>query len=154
MAPSSAYYSILQAAKQIVDGLLLADWNAALVPSQIRKLPAVEEGLDALPLVLIVPHDKPEGFVRLSYRLIGVTYRVEVVSVAANNHDLASHLDYLLSWRERIRTPFERPDLMMQNVNTVYLGWVEGEAPIDREKVNNNYDYSGLSLLVTNAEAG
>jgi hypothetical protein len=149
MPAQSIYNSILTAVQQAVEGLTL-ELGAATLPVVIRKLPKVQEPLDTVPCVLVVPAAPEQVEVANFEGLVYVWYTVGVVVVAANNQDFSSNLDSYLSWREQIRRLFQAPSL--PGVSQVWDTEVHPEPVIDPEAVNADYDYSGLTLRFRTVE--
>ena len=149
MAAASNYYTVLTAVKAVIDGLSLT-LNAAAVPSAVRKLPRAEETIDALPLICVVPPQEPDSYEWNSFEGRNCQYPVEVVIVAAGNRDFTTNLDVYLSWRQAIRDAFKGP--LLSGAPTVWRTDVDPELVIDREQVNNDYDYSGLIVRCQSQE--
>lgn len=149
MPAASIYNSILAAVQQDVAGLTL-ELGPTVLPVVIRKLPKAQEPLDTVPCVLICP-DAPEQVEVANFEgLVYVWYTVGVIVVAANNQDFATNLDTYLSWREQIRRLFQAPTLA--GVSSVWDTEIHPEAVIDPEGVNDNYDYSGLTIRFRTVE--
>lgn len=156
--PSSVYWSILQAVQQVVGNLGLSTESNVLVPVNIRKLPKAEEKLDVpLPVIAVVPADKPPRREPLAFGVGsgGAIYQriwpVEVVAISAGNRDFSqSGLSTYDTWHEAICSAFDTPTL--ENVPQVFDVNVEPDALLDREHLNEAYDYMGLLLEFTVAE--
>lgn len=151
------YYPILQAIKTIVDGLTLKDWNNNLLSSALRKLPKVDESIDTLPLLCIVPKDEPAKRIPFAFATGGpvykVTYPCEVVAIAAGNRDFSTHLDTYMSWQSAIAAAFNTAANLKTLVPAVWDVNVRLGLIIDRAQVNDNYDYGGLTIDVATTEA-
>ena len=153
MAAPSNYYPILQAAKTIIDGLNLTDWNGNPLPSAIRKLPAVEQEIDVLPLLAIVPKEDPPKRKCISFGpAYTEEYPCEIVAIAPDNRDFTSHLDWYLGWHFAITQAFKLPAPVKAIVPAVWDVNVRPDLVIDRAQVNDNYDYGGLTLEVSTLE--
>lgn len=155
-ALASQYSPLFAAVAGVVSTLALADANAVLLPVNVRKLPKAEELLDPLPQVAVCPADRPESIRRISFEsLVAVTYRVEIVFLAAGDRDFTSrNIDYYAGWREATRAKFQKPDTLQGVVPTVSQCVVEPAPLLDRGELKNAYDVGSLTLLITNTEQG
>lgn len=146
----AVYNDILSAVQSQILSLGLT-FNAKSVPVTLRKLPAIIEEVDTVPMIAVCPKDEPEEYKRIGFeKTMQVTYQVEIVIIAPGNRDFESNLDVYLSWRESIRNLFRQPPLA--GVPEVWMMMPKGEVPIDRDNVNSNYDYSGLVIEFTTVE--
>lgn len=151
---SANYYAILQAIKTIVDGLGLKDWNTSAVPSAIRKLPKVDENIDTLPLLAIVPKDEDPKRTPIAFGPVyKVEYPCEVVAIASSNRDFTSHLDTYTAWQAAIAAAFNSPTSLKSLVSPVWDVNVSLNLVIDRGEVNDNYDYGGLTIEAITSES-
>ena len=118
-----------------------------------RKLPKVNETLDALPVIIVCPSQTPEEIGDASFdNLVDVFYNVDIVFVAANNQDQSTNLDEWLEWRQQIRRAFGQPDSITSTVASIWDIEIRPMAPLDRTQINNNYDYSGLTIRFKSQE--
>lgn len=145
------YYPLLQAVQTIVNGLNLQDWNNRPVPNAIRKLPKVDESIDALPLLCIVPKNEPPARQTLAFGPSGtpyykVTYRIEVVWIVGGDRDFTSNLSTYTAWDHAIQHAFDSPASLKAKVSSVWDVNVRPGLIIDRSQVNDNYDYGGLTI--------
>lgn len=150
----SIYSDLLAGVNAAVVGLNLtytpegttAPVNANVV---VRKLPRVEENLgDTLPLIAICPKDTPERIeVASAESESGVFkwYVVEIVVIAAGNQDFVSNMPAYFSWREQIMRSFQSAKPV--DVYGLYDTEMRPEVPIDRNRVNANYDYQGITVV-------
>lgn len=130
-----------------IEGLSLTLGVATPVVEQ-RKLPAVAEELDTLPMVLVVPPTTPDEDVPFdSEGARKQTYGYQIVIVGAGNRDAVTNLDNWRDWRQQIADRFGtvRPidyEGLLPPVKVLH------DAVIDRAAVAQNYDYSGMGLRV------
>ena len=144
MPAASVYYSILAAVQSLVQKAATQFNPQPAV--ELRKLPKVGETLEVLPVLLVTPHPQPEKDEPADTEgRRFVDYRIQVVHVAAGNRDFQSNLDLYLNWRQAVRRLFDAP--LLAGASQVYDTQVLPEVVIDRNLVNMNYDYSGLSFL-------
>lgn len=130
-----------------IEGLSLAVGAAEPAVEQ-RKLPAVAEELDTLPMILVVPPATPDRDVPFDSEGARLQeYGYQVVIVAAGNRDAVTNLETWRDWRQQIADRFG-------TVRPIdYPGFlpplkVLHDAAIDRATVAMNYDYSGLTLRI------
>ena len=150
MPSLDVYQTILDAAEGVVSALALEE--APRVTQ--RMLPVAREEIDTLPAIFVCPSETPEEERRLSAEDDAgqeVVYSVDVVAVAANENDYATHQRKYLRWREQLRQAFRVP--RMDEAPTVYQTEIRGWAPLDRRKLNETYLYSGFTLRFFSAEA-
>lgn len=144
------YNDILDAVVSQIQTLGLTLGSTSVVVAK-RKLPKREQGLDTLPLIAVVPSDKPETVKRLGFEdAVSVTYRVDVVVIATGDGDPVSNLDTYLDWRQKIRRLFQ--EWPLAGVDSVYDVRIDPDTVIDRDALNQNYDYSGLTAWFLSAE--
>jgi hypothetical protein len=149
---AGVYRSLLQAVSDTIATLQLS-YRGVLVPVAIRDLPRVEEGLDTLPVFLITPHTKPFRWTRFgSEGQKKWTYPVEVTAVSASNFDFVDSEGSNLDWREAVANAFNSPTVAA--VPSVRLVEIDGDPPLDRGKLNQQYRYSTLSILFHSIEGG
>jgi hypothetical protein len=130
----------LEAVKDVVDGLGLQHRGVS-VPVVVRKLPAVEEQLDSVPMVCVYPErDDLEWF---SFRSQVSVYPVGVAVVRPADGNLAME-STAAAWREDIRDAFRSPRL--SGVSEVWDADVEPGEPLDERLYSKNYDYMTLLL--------
>lgn len=147
------YYPILQAVQQIINALALRDWNNLPLPNAIRKLPKVDEGIDTTPLLCIVPRAEPPVRKPIAFGPIyRVTYPCEVVAIAGGNRDFSTNLSTYMGWQSAIAVAFNSPANLKSIVPAVFDVNVRLGLIIDREQVNNNYDYGGLTIEAITSE--
>ncbi len=149
----STYYNLLSIVKTTIEGLNLDGIDNANIV--IKKLPAVEQKVDTLPMILVVPSDQPEDVKRFTFeKEVSITYRIEVVIVAAGNLDMSStNLSTYLDWRQKIRKIFHQAPLNTLGVpSSVWDIAVQPLQPLDRRLVNQSYDYQGLAVLFRSVE--
>jgi hypothetical protein len=60
VAAGSFHNDILNAMATMITSLRLVDQNAAAVSVSVQKLPKAEETIDTLPVLCVVPSEKPE----------------------------------------------------------------------------------------------
>lgn len=147
---ANEFSSVLSVVKTQVDTLALT-FSGAAVGVAVRKLPRAEETLDTLPLICVCPRgpEQVEPFTTEDHVL--VKYQVEVVIIAAGNRDLTdTNLSTWLSWREQIRRLFQWG---LEGMTGCIKVDVNPDAPLDRGKLNKNYEYSGLGFRFWVVEA-
>ena len=145
----AAYTSVLNQVQAVIQNLTLT----GLPPQNvlIRMLPKAEEEVDPLPQVAIVPSEKPEIIADAGFEnQVDVTYEVQVVIIAANNHDFATNLPTYLLWREQVRRAFQPQKLL--GISTIWSVDLDMEPPLDREMLNKQYAYSGMGIKFVNRE--
>lgn len=128
---------------------------------QLTKLPAVEESIDTLPLAAVVPSESPEEVRPAAFEnQAHAVYSVDVVLVSKGkrllgmdgNTDANDDLARQLQWRESVRKAFYDPRAL--GVTGLWLTEVRPGPPIDRGKVNANFDYLPLTLRFHTLEQG
>jgi len=136
----STYYNLLNAVASVVSGLTM--------PAAVRKLPAAEEAVDTLPLVCVVPQDRPEDVNPYAFGFTEVVYHVAVAVIRAGQHSLTTGLDVALDWRDRIIGAFNQPrhPTVAAAVPSLYDTRITPEMPVDRAALNLNYDYAVVGL--------
>ena len=133
-----------------ITGLTLT-FNSVAVPVKKRKLPTVEETIDTLPLIAVCPLDRPTRIEPESFEgFFSVTYLFNVVVIAAGNRDLLASLDVYEGWLQRIFYLFASDRL--DGVAAVWNSEVVPGVLLDHGKLNQNYDYSGVSLSFMTTE--
>lgn len=147
------YYPILSAVKQIIDSLNLKDWNNNPLPSAIRKLPKADETIDTLPLLCIVPENRPPQKTPISFGYYKVTYPVEVAWIVGGDRDYTSNLSSYTAWQTAISAAFNLPAALKAIVPAVWDANAKPGLVIDRAQVNDNYDYGGLTIDAITSEA-
>lgn len=150
---TAAYGMILDATLATVRGLTLTGIDNPLTQIIKRFLPKASEELDTLPLVVVAPSETPEDVRPLSGendKAVEVIYAVDIVTIAASQHDFASNMDRYLDWRETIRQAFQEPTA--NNAPTVFDTEIKPFSPFDRPLLNQNYAYCGLRVLFHSAE--
>ena len=150
---ASVLDSILSAVTTTVQGL---NFSGAVATSNIKRrmLPKVSETLDSLPCILVAPGPGGEQVEDFSFEdgvAKHVVYQVEVVVVAASNHDYATNEATYEDWRQTVRRAFQSHSLA--GVPTVFQISLRPSPPFDRRLLNEQYAYSGLVLLVHAAES-
>ena len=147
---TSVYWSILQSIQATVAGLALVDWSNVVVPVAIRKISKGEEALDTLPLIAVVPQDRPPKRKTLAFgagnvAVFRTAYLVEVAFVAAGNRDFTSaHLDVYMSWHESVTNAFKTPGSIV--VTSVMDVNVMPDLITDRKEMDDSYDIGGLTI--------
>ena len=139
------YYSILEAVRDKVRTLTLDGIQPADV--KIRKLPKATESLDGLPCVVVAPGEDPELLTPHSFEddaSYEVAYSVDVVCVADDDADFVTNIDRYFRWREQVRRAFQSPRL--EDVPAVFDTRLKPLAPLDRQLLNNNYAYTGITV--------
>ena len=151
---SQNYYPILQAVQSRINALALTDWNNNPLPNAIRKLPKVDETIDALPLLCIALDDKPPKRQVITFGPVyRVTYPVQVVWVADGNRDYTSNLSAYTNWEYQISNAFQTPAGLKASVASVWDVNVIPSLVLDRSEINDNYDYGGLTVEVVTTES-
>lgn len=147
----ATYTTILNAVVSQVTALGLT-LGATTLPVALRKLPRAEETLDTLPLICVCPSDRPESVENFSSEdVVLVKYVVEVVSIAGGKRDLTgTNLDSYFGWREQVRRQFQGE---LNGVAAVINTTISLDSPLDRSKLNKNYDYSGMKLVFHTIES-
>lgn len=146
-----AHQTILDALAEVVGALALEDSPEV----RQRMLPSVREEIDALPCVLVCPSEQGETPKPLSMEADAkweVPYACDVVIVAANNQDFLTHQQKYLRWREQVRQAIQPQTLA--GAADVFRTEVRAWAPLDRGRLNQNYAYSGLTVVARTKEAG
>lgn len=152
------YFPILQAVQAKINSLNLVDWNSNPLPNAIRKLPKVDEQIDTLPLLCIVPKDeapqrKPLCFnVASSSPYYRVSYPVEVVWIAGGDRDFTDNQSTYMQWQSAIAAAFNLPSSLSSSVPQVWDINVRLNPVINRSVVNDNYDYGGLIIEAITSE--
>ena len=119
------------------------------VPVYLRKLPKAEEVLETPllpPVIHVAPQDRPEDIQPWSTEdEVLVKYGTDVVLIAAGNSNFTDiNMDLWFRWREQERRLFQfglQPTFL-----NVFFAEVTPYAPMDREALNKNYEYSGLAF--------
>jgi hypothetical protein len=150
----SNYFDILSSIQTTITNLNLS----GLSQISIRKLPAAQESLDVLPLVIITPKDEGEKIDRAGMEdNIFVTYPVDVIIISQNNRDVTSNnLASYMDWRRQIRDSYQEPPIPNA---TAYLQQYSikikcmPDAILSRELLNLSYDYQALSIYFTVVES-
>lgn len=146
----SNYFNALTAISNSIQGLDLA-LSGQAVAVNIRKLPKREEGLDPATQVLVVPSETPERVEQFAYpNQVNVTYSCQVMVVSPNDGDQITNLPTYLDWRQDIRQLFQGPPLT--TVSGCWMTKIVPGKPLDREKINLNYDYLDLAVEVSCVE--
>jgi hypothetical protein len=120
----------------------------------IRKLPAAQETLDVLPLVIVSPKEQGETLEYSGFEgNIRATYPVDVVIISQNNRDVTSNnLASYMDWRRQIRDQYQIPPIPNATsgliASTVKID-CKPDPILSREIINLSYDYQSLSLLFT-----
>ena len=144
----SPYDSILNSVQSLVDDLGLS----GVVVKKV-KLPKVQEIIDSLPLIAIVPSPEPESIQEFSFNEQNITYKVDVVIIRSNDGDLTMDSDdTTMNWRNQIINVF-RPLVTLTGVSSVWNIFVKPKIPLDTPKLSEHYDYSGIRLLIHNIES-
>jgi hypothetical protein len=148
---ASVQNNILNAMATMITALSLVDQNGDDVTVSVQKLPKAEETIDTLPVLCVVPSEKPEQIEQWSFEGDAkVGYTVQVVAIQAGQSQMILGLDTILSWREIVRQLFGARQI--PTVSSVYDVWIEMETIIDREKLNQDYDYTGMAFVVWSNE--
>jgi hypothetical protein len=157
------YPDILRTAEAALKALNLqglVPLHSAAANVVVRKLPAVEEELDMLPMLCVVPSDEDEEIARADFEGgkfcthkfdVAFIAKGRLLPAAEGNADPNSDLYRQLGWRKRVR------DLFFDPVTFLSVGRIKGTTvkpgrPVDRNKVNQNYDYSIISVEVRTQE--
>lgn len=117
-----------------------------------RKLPAVGEGLDPLPVGILTPPEEPDSDVPFDTGTNGVEgrrlheYGFGVTLIAKGNRDLVNGLSDVRTARQAISFRFGR----VRPLSTPGFLWLKimPGAVIDRGAISQNYDHSGMGLRV------
>lgn len=142
----SNYFNALSAIEASINGLSLAI-GGQTVTVNIRKLPKREEGLDPATQILVVPSETPERVEQFAYpNQVNVAYSCQIVVINPNDGDQITNLPTYLDWRQSIRELFQGPPLT--TVSGCWMTKIVPGRPLDREKINLNYDYLDLSVEV------
>lgn len=140
---ANEFSNLLTAVKESIETLGLT-FGGSAVGISLRKLPRAEETLDTLPLICVCPRGPEQVEAFSTEDNVLVKYDVEVVLVAAGNRDLTStNLATWLLWREQIRRLFQ---FELSTITTILKVDVNPDQPLDRAKLNQNYEYSGLGF--------
>lgn len=145
---NSLYSTILNFIVSQVSGLGLI-YQGNVVPVVVRKLPKAEEVLETplvAPVITVAPEERPEFIEPWSTENeVLVKYGVDVVLIAAGNSNFTDiNMDTWFRWREEQRRLFQFG--MQPTFSFVPFCEVTPDAPLDREKLNKNYEYSGLAF--------
>jgi len=148
---ASVYWSILNAVASIISNLGLT-FGVTVVPIVVKKLGAVEQGLDTMPVIEVCPDRNPERVSPASAESqVFVEYRLEVYAYASGNSDFTSqNLDVYLNWREQIRRQFQ--GTLLAGVPQVYDTDMQPEDPVDRDLMYQNYDLTLLAITFKTIE--
>lgn len=141
------YNPILDAVTAAILGLNLT-LGSRTVAVEKRKLPAVQEEIDTLPLICVVPDPKvlwDVPFATGGIRKRG--YGTGIAVVSKGDHDARKHLADYTGWRDAIadllaRPPAGFPDGYLEH--RIQLG-----VTIDPQKYSQNYDYSAMAVYWT-----
>lgn len=151
------YQDVLTEAKAKLQGLALPGIASNV---QVMKLPGVDEQIDTLPLLALVPADEPEEIKRLDFEgTKNVTYVMEVVAIskgkkllgAEGNGDPNDNLFRQLDWRQQVRDLFYN-QAALSAVPQVRRITVAPGKPVDRRKVSQNYEYAAITVRVVTRE--
>jgi hypothetical protein len=145
---SAVYTQCLDGTVAAIAGLgLQIDGSPAAVAK--RKLPTAQESLDTLPLIAVVPSERPTR--EQPFDTGGANgrmlreYLTQVVAITAGNRDPEGKLDEHLDWRQAISRRFGKPKSLPE-VEEIYTTKVEPEVVIDRSAFNQNYNYSAMAI--------
>jgi hypothetical protein len=127
---------------------------------QVGKLPGVEEELDTLPLLVICPGDEDEECRRADFEgnkfavyvfdMVLISKGKRLLAASGNidpNDDLYRQLDWRQQVRDRVFTPETFASVPVVKTTRVIPG-----RPVDRNRVNQNYDYSTITVRVFTQE--
>lgn len=153
----STYSDLLESVRSRVYALALP----GIVEVVVMKLPAVEEELDTLPLIAIVPSEEDAEHRPYSYgNQAEVVYPVEVVAIskgkrllaAEGNTDPNDNLSRHTGWQSRVWRSFYDPRVL--GIPGVWKCEIRPGKPVDRGAVNQNYDYVPVTLRFRVLEVG
>jgi hypothetical protein len=153
----SVYSDLLEAVRARVQSLGLPGIAAVAV----MKLPAVEEELDTLPLIAIVPAEEDAEHRPYAYdNQAEVVYPVEVVAIntakrllgAEGNESANDDLSRHTGWQERVRHAFYNPRVL--GLAGVWKTEIRPGKPVDRGAVNQAYSYVPVTLRFRVLELG
>lgn len=128
---------------------------------QPRKLPAVEEEIDTLPMLAIAPADEAELVERADFEGgLFKTYALELVAITKGKKLLTlENLDdpnqsffERAYWRETVVNLFRNPTVLKAAIPQVLGCSAVPGKPIDRQKLNQAYEYSSVVLRVRTKE--
>jgi hypothetical protein len=154
----STYRDILDEALAQVKLLALAGISDNVF---LMKLPGVEEAIDVLPLVAIVPTEEPGEVKRVSFEgPKQVRYSFDTVFIVKGKRLLAltgnadPNDDYypVAAWRQQVVDLFFDPMSLKTAVASVKTTRVVPGPPLDRTRLAQNYDYSKLQVQVFTME--
>ena len=146
---------ILNAVAAKIQGVLLTDpATNQFLPVVIRKLPRRQEGIGPIPQITVYRSDSPEDLKYLAFKQQSTIYTIYVVIIAAGNQDLVSDIAVYDGWRNAIQNSFKPPNLPRSN--PLLLGvpgcWDVRVVPdvwLDRQHINQNYDYQATAIHVS-----
>lgn len=145
--PTDVYFSALGSVRDAVAALGLDGISPSNV--KVRMLPVVRQVLDTLPCVIVCPSDQAEEVEPFSFEddaAYEIVRGVDVVQVAANAADFSTNLGTYLRRSEQARRAFGQQ--VVTNVPGVFRIRFRPWAPLDRSKLNQDYAYAGLTLLL------
>lgn len=152
----SVLFDILEAVQANVEALELTLSSAPTTPItvDIGKLPKREEVIDGLPKISItgavdLDSRRPFSFGDKWF----IEYIVEITLMAPNNRDNATNLEDYTDWRYEVQNRFRKPPLSGGPAVVYDLDVLDGDF-LDREILNQGYDYQQVVVKVTTIESG
>ncbi len=128
---------------------------------ETRKLPTAEEEIDVpLPVICVNMSDRQETAKCYCFdpaagrALLKKVYYVDVTTISAGNHDFTgTGINIYAAWRENILNAFRPPwGTPIIGVPQVFDLDVIPDVFLDRQKLNQNYDYQCIRLGVVSGE--
>ena len=146
MPQSSTYFSILTAVQSVIQTLNLLDWNGNTVPSLVRKDAEFRQQVEANnpPFIYVARYKQERVEPKVFGDTVWVWYPVAINTVAAGNRDLNQHLDFYLSWRQKLRQSFQSPTL--SGVTAVFDSNIYPDTLLDAAWIQKNYDVNLLRV--------
>jgi len=136
----------------VIGGLGLTVDGAGVTLSQ-RKLPAVDEALDSLPMLVLAPSDGPDDDAPFDTGTDGTSgrrlqeYVYDGALIAKGNRDYAAALADYRAARQAISLRFGRAR-PLATAGVLYVVPEPVPPLVDRSLVAGHYDYSSLRLRV------
>ncbi len=160
--PRSVLNDILDATVTGVDGLdlVLSSEPSSPIPVVKRKLPKKEEVVDPPVQITVCKSETPEQVKWYAFPstnkpkgTVRVKYSLEVTIISPNNDDQYTNLPDYAYWREKIRVLFSTK-AAFSGVSEVIDCDAKLGVYLDRDQINENYDYQTVGLIVTTIESG
>lgn len=146
--------AIDQDLKDILQALSFSGIDSANV--KIRELPKVGEVIDVVPCVVIGPYGKDKSEPMGTEGSSGRVHAREVCLIDGHEGDFASDKPKRELWLQQAMNGIEKVgDEFRTSLPSVPKAWsveIDGAATFDRAKLNQNYAYQSIVVLVRTVE--